>query len=107
MFAAAKNLGDGTGGMGDLLARLRVREKARHRKQVYYTVCANSRSLARTSEPAYLFVLSASTTAVLDFSERTTGVRALDSSIGISSYMKDKDNTLIPNAFAKVVLYGT
>eukprot|EP00904_Undaria_pinnatifida_P012526 jgi/Undpi1/8403/HiC_scaffold_25.g10871.m1 len=30
MLAAAKNLGDGTGGMDDLLVRLRAREKARH-----------------------------------------------------------------------------
>lgn len=34
MFAAAKNLGDGAGGMGDLLTRLRAREKARHGLQV-------------------------------------------------------------------------
>ncbi len=34
MFAAAKNLGDGTGGMSDLLKRLRAREKARHGLQV-------------------------------------------------------------------------
>ncbi|CAM9262435.1 unnamed protein product [Ectocarpus sp. 4 AP-2014] len=30
MFAAAKNLGQGADGMGDLLTRLRAREKARH-----------------------------------------------------------------------------
>ncbi|CAM9251753.1 unnamed protein product [Scytosiphon promiscuus] len=30
MFAAAKNLGEGVGGMSDLLTRLRAREKARH-----------------------------------------------------------------------------
>lgn len=34
MFAAAKNLGEGGGGMGDLLTRLRAREKARHGLQV-------------------------------------------------------------------------
>eukprot|EP00752_Nemacystus_decipiens_P009461 g8459.t1 len=34
MFAAAKNLGDGAGGMADLLTRLRAREKARHGLQV-------------------------------------------------------------------------
>lgn len=34
MLAAAKNLGDGAGGMDDLLVRLRAREKARHGLQV-------------------------------------------------------------------------
>lgn len=34
MFAAARNLGDDAGGMSDLLARLRAREKARHGVQV-------------------------------------------------------------------------
>lgn len=37
MFAAAKNLGEGGGGMGDLLTRLRAREKARHGLQVSRT----------------------------------------------------------------------
>lgn len=35
MFAAAKNLGQGADGMGDLLTRLRAREKARRGVQVH------------------------------------------------------------------------
>lgn len=46
MFAAAKNLGDGGGGMSDLLTRLRAREKARHGLQV-------SRAQPRESVTAY------------------------------------------------------
>lgn len=43
MLAAAKNLGDGAGGMDDLLVRLRAREKARHGLQVHKHNCRRCR----------------------------------------------------------------
>lgn len=45
MFAAAKNLGDGSDGMGDLLTRLRAREKARCKEQVLHCVKQESAHL--------------------------------------------------------------